>query len=80
MRDTSVEPPLSEFDTQPALLHSLRKAGPGSRKVDVRLLENRNSNSHGARPVHLVITMITWIQTSRLSIKKSLSSCIVEGL
>jgi len=32
------------------------------------------SNSHGARPVHLIITMIKWIRTSRLSIKKSLSA------
>jgi len=31
-----------------------------------------NSNSHGARPVHLIITMIKWIRTSRLSIKNSL--------
>jgi len=29
--------------------------------------------SHGARPVHLIITMIRWIRTSRLSIKNSLS-------
>jgi hypothetical protein len=28
---------------------------------------------HGARPVHLIITVIKWIGTSRLSIKKSLS-------
>ena len=42
-------------------------------KVDVRLPGKRNSNSHGARPVHLIITMIKWIQTSRLSIKNSLS-------
>ena len=33
-----------------------------------------NSNSHGARPVHLIITMIKWIQTSRLSLKNSLSA------
>jgi len=32
-----------------------------------------NSNSHGARTVHLIITMIKWIRTSRLSIKNSLS-------
>jgi len=31
------------------------------------------SNSHGARPVHLIITMITWTRTSRLSITNSLS-------
>jgi len=28
------------------------------RKVDVRLSGKGNSNSHGARPVHLIITMI----------------------
>jgi len=27
---------------------------------------------HGARPVHLIITMIKWIRTSRLSMKNSL--------
>ena len=32
-----------------------------------------DSNYHGARPVHLIITMIQWIRTSRLSIKNSLS-------
>ena len=41
------------------------------RKVDVRLPGKGNSNSHGARPVHLIITMIKWIRTSRLSIKNS---------
>ena len=30
-------------------------------------------NSHGSRPVHLIITMIKWIRTSRLSITNSLS-------
>jgi len=44
-----------------------------ARKVDVRLPGKGNSNSHGARPVHLIITMIKWIRTSRLSIKNSLS-------
>ena len=38
------------------------------RKVDVRLPGKGNSNSHGARPVHLIITMIKWIRTSRFSI------------
>ena len=42
------------------------------RKVDVRLPGKGSSNSHGARPVHQIITMIKWIQTSRLSIKNSL--------
>jgi len=32
----------------------------------------RQANSHGARPVHLIITMIKWIRTSRLPIKNSL--------
>jgi len=39
------------------------------RKIDVRLPGKGNSNSHGARPVHLIITMIKWVRTSRLSIK-----------
>ena len=44
-----------------------------ARKVDVRLPGRRNSTSHGARPVHLMITTIKWTRTSRLSIKNSLS-------
>ena len=32
-----------------------------------------NSNSHGARPLHQIMTMVEWIRTSRLSIKNSLS-------
>ena len=44
-----------------------------SRKVDVRVPGKVNSNSHGARPVHLIITMIKWIRTSRLSINNSVS-------
>jgi len=39
-------------------------------EVDVRLREKGNSKSHGARPVHLIITMIKWIRTSRLSIRR----------
>jgi len=35
----------------------------------VRLPGKGDSNSHGARPDHLIITMIKWIRTSRLSIK-----------
>jgi len=49
-----------------------------SRKVDVRLPGKGNSNSHGARPVHLIITMIKRIRTSRLSIKNSLSASFVS--
>ena len=39
--------------------------------LDVRLPGKGNPNSHGARSVHLIITMIKWIRTSRLSIKNS---------
>ena len=42
-------------------------------KADVRLPGKRNSNSHGAGPVRLIITMIKWIWTNRLSRKNSLS-------
>ena len=45
-----------------------------SRKVDVRLPGKGISNSHVARPVHLIITMLKWIRTSSLSIKNSLSA------
>jgi len=41
-------------------------------KVDVRLPGKGISNSHGARPVHLIITMFKWIRTSMLSRKNSL--------
>ena len=33
----------------------------GPRKVGAKLLGKGNSNSHGARPVHLVIAMINWV-------------------
>ena len=35
------------------------------RKVDIRLHEKRNSNSHGARPVSQIISMIKWIRISK---------------
>ena len=35
---------------------------PYTKKVDVRLSEKENLNSHGARPAHQIITMIKWIQ------------------
>jgi len=46
-----------------------------NRKVAVRLPGKGNSNSHDARPVHRIITMIKWFRNSRLSIKNSLSTC-----
>ena len=52
---------------------SPRDDGPPRRKVDVRVPGKGNSNSHGARPVHPIITMIKWIRTCRFSIKNSLS-------
>ena len=42
-------------------------------KVDVGLPGKGNSNSHGATPVHLIVTQLKWIRTSRLSITNSLS-------
>jgi len=32
-----------------------------------------HSNCHGARPVHLISTIIKWIRTSRLSINNALA-------
>ena len=52
----------------------------GAWSVDVRLPGKGNSNSHGARPVHLTITTIKWIWTSRLSLKNSLCLCETSGL
>ena len=46
----------------------LKDVGPGQVE-EVRLPGKGNSNSHGARPDHLFITMIKRIRTSRLSIK-----------
>jgi len=68
----------SENGRQASSSHSNRAAL--SRKVDVRLPGKGNANSHGARPVHLIITMIKWIRTSRLSRKNSLSGCTERDL
>ena len=48
-------------------------------KADIRLPGKGNLSFYGARPVHLVITMIKWIQTSRLPMKKSLSHSPVSN-
>ena len=42
--------------------------------VDVRLPGKEDSNSHGARLVHLVTTMMKWFWNSRLSINNSLDA------
>ena len=52
-------------------VHVAQVIAPLPRKVDVRLPGKENSNSHGARPVHQIISMIKWIRTSRKSIKTS---------
>ena len=44
------------------------------RKVDLRLPGKGNPNSHGARPVQIIITMIRWTRTSELSIDDYLSA------
>ena len=44
------------------------------RKEDARLPGKGDLNFHGARPVHLIITMTRRIRTSRLSTKNSRSS------
>jgi len=48
-------------------------------RVGQRQGSDGDSNSHGARPVHLIITMIKWIRTSRLSIKNSLCRPMDRG-
>ena len=40
--------------------------------------QNGNSDSHEARPVDLIITMILWFRTSRSSTKNSLSRAELE--
>ena len=80
--------PLLALVTPLFSLHVLRPAHaplrspllPVGRKVDVRLPEKGNSKSHGARPFHLIITMIKWIRTSRLSRKNPpLFLCSIWG-
>ena len=59
---------------QGRVLETVRVSQGSTRKVDVRLPGKVNSNSQGARPVHLIITMIKLIRASKLSIQNSLSS------
>ena len=51
----------TERDGRSELLNLFAKL---PRKVDVRLPGRGNSNSHGARPVHSIITMIRWFWTN----------------
>ena len=41
------------------------------RQVDARQPGKGKANSYGARPVHLIVTMMKWTLTSRMSIKNS---------
>ena len=72
----SFEPPNSSPRISNRILSSHQPAAPPrtrhavtSPSIDVRLPGKGDSNSHGARPVRHIITMIKWIRTSRLSIK-----------
>ena len=47
-----------------------KKRKPSSNSSGLELLDQV---SHGARPVHLILTMVKWIRTGRLSIKNSLA-------
>ena len=49
--------------SSPGTRRSTGSRCPTPGKVNVRLPGKGNSNSHGARPVHLIITMIKWIRT-----------------
>jgi len=51
----------------------MQRAGP-RRAPRPPMSGKGHSDSPGARPVHLIITVIKWIRTSRLSIKNSLSA------
>ena len=72
---------MSEVPLYPQGWH-LRRAAQGqsslvgevgvTRKVDVRLPGQGNSNPRGVSPVHLIITIITWLRTSKFSLKNSL--------
>ena len=67
----------SKFDT----LHQKHEVYPHPRKVDIRRPGKGNSNSHdAARPVHLIVSMIKWTRTSRLSPKFSLSGALPSHL
>ena len=54
-----------------------RRGGGQTRKVDTRLPGKWNPNSHGARPVHQIISMTKWIRTKVLSIKYYVSLGVV---
>ena len=57
---------------------TLASRSPTPGKADVRLPRKGDSNSHGARPVHLDITMVQWIWTKRLTINNSLSTPVKQ--
>ena len=57
----------------PAMVGGEGEGRCNSRKVAVRLPGKGNSNSHGARLVHLIISMMKWIRASRFPMENSLS-------
>ena len=61
--------------TSPAATHQSpeKVQGVGIRKVDLRLTGKGNTDFHSARPVHLIITTMKWIWTSRLSTDNAFS-------
>ena len=54
-------PPI-EPRQNPASNHQPVHIQAGTRKVDIRLPGKGHPNSHGARPVHQIISMIKWIR------------------
>ena len=72
---------LSNFSKEAAANAQVLPLGVwGLRKVDIRLPGKRNPNSHSARPVHQIISMMKWIRTSGLAVKNSLSSFLGFGV
>ena len=66
------------FHTSPRAVPAitLRLNVPAKRKIDVSLLGKGNSNSHGARPVHRIITMI--VDSDQQVVNKELSFCVMS--
>ena len=69
---STLNPQPSTLNPQPCTLNPDDLGPPFSCAPPQRKQRTAAEDSHGARPVHLIITMIKWIQTSRLSIKNSL--------
>ena len=68
------------FHTSPRAVPAitLRLNVPAKRKIDVSVLEK--GNSHGARPVHRIITMIVDSDQQVVNKKLSLSACRTRAM